>query len=130
MPVRTCGRGRGTSAISQRVGTGIVLCDDPRPVEAIAPQAVHLNPGSPTVRIGRQGVATGRTSSRVSTRTGRGSTELSVGPANGLDAYGVVSCDNIVTVPTSALGRHIGVLLLPAQQGDLSAAIHAAFDLD
>jgi len=66
----------------------------------------------------------------VSTRTGRGSTELSVGPANGLDAYGVVSCDNIVTVPTSALGRHIGVLLLPAQQGDLSAAIHAAFDLD
>ncbi|MDQ3723533.1 MAG: type II toxin-antitoxin system PemK/MazF family toxin [Actinomycetota bacterium] len=64
------------------------------------------------------------------TTTARGlSTELSVGPANGLDAHGVVSCDNIVTVPTSTLGRQIGVLL-PAQEGDLSAAIHAAFDLD
>ncbi|MEY2515748.1 MAG: mRNA interferase MazF [bacterium] len=64
------------------------------------------------------------------TTTARGlSTELPVGPANGLDAQGVVSCDNIVTVPTSALGRQIGVLL-PAQEGDLSAAIHAAFDLD
>lgn len=64
------------------------------------------------------------------TTTARGlSTELSVGPANGLDAHGVVSCDNLVTVPTSTLGRQIGVLL-PAQEGDLSAAIHAAFDLD
>jgi len=62
--------------------------------------------------------------------TARGlSTELPVGPANGLDAHGVVSCDNIVTVPTSTLGRQIGVLL-PAEEGDLSAAIHAAFDLD
>ena len=64
------------------------------------------------------------------TTTARGlSTELPVGPANGLDAHGVVSCDNIVTVPTSTLDRQIGVLL-PAQEGDLSAAIHAAFDLD
>ena len=64
------------------------------------------------------------------TTTTRGlSTELPVGPANGLDAHGVVSCDNIVTVPASALGRQIGILL-PAQERDLSAAIHAAFDLD
>jgi len=64
------------------------------------------------------------------TTTARGlSTELHVGPANGLDAHGVVSCDNIVTVPASALGRQIGILL-PAQERDLSAAIHAAFDLD
>jgi len=37
--------------------------------------------------------------------------------------------DNIVTVPTSALGRQIGYLL-PAQETSLTAAIHAAFDLD
>jgi mRNA interferase MazF len=64
------------------------------------------------------------------TTTVRGlSTELPVGPANGLDAPGIVSCDNVVTVPTSTLGRQIGVLL-PTQEADLSAAIHAAFDFD
>jgi mRNA-degrading endonuclease toxin of MazEF toxin-antitoxin module len=26
-------------------------------------------------------------------------------PVNGLDAHGVASCDNIVTVPTSTLGQ-------------------------
>jgi mRNA interferase MazF len=64
------------------------------------------------------------------TTTARGlSTELRVGPANGLDTDCVVSCDNIVTVPTSALGRQLGALL-PAQEDALTAAIHAAFDLD
>lgn len=64
------------------------------------------------------------------TSTARGlSTELPVGRANGLDSPGVVSCDNIVTIPASALGRQIGVLL-PAQEADLSETIHAAFDLD
>ena len=64
------------------------------------------------------------------TTTVRGlSTEVPVGSANGLQTDGVVSCDNIVTVPTTALGRHIG-FLLPAQEAALTAAIHAAFDLD
>lgn len=64
------------------------------------------------------------------TTTIRGlSTEVRVGPANGLDHDSVVSCDNIVTVPTSTLGRHIGYLL-PAQEAELAAAIRAAFDLD
>jgi len=57
------------------------------------------------------------------------STEVLVGPPNGLDHRSVISCDNIVTVPTSALGRLIGYLL-PAQEAALTAAIHAAFDLD
>lgn len=75
-----------------------------------------------------------RTSSRVTvapiTATIRGlSTEPLVGRANGLDAPSVVSCDNIVTVPTRAVGEQIGVLL-PAQEHALSEAIHAAFDLD
>jgi mRNA interferase MazF len=57
------------------------------------------------------------------------STEVPVGRANGLDHSCVVSCDNIVTVPKSALGRQIGQLL-PAQEAALTAAINAAFDLD
>ena len=64
------------------------------------------------------------------TTTVRGlSTEIPVGPANGLDKTCVVSCDNIVTVPKSALGPQIGYLL-PAQEAALTEAIHAAFDLD
>jgi mRNA interferase MazF len=64
------------------------------------------------------------------TTTVRGlSTEVPLGPANGLDHECVVSCDNIVTVPKTALGRQIGYLL-PAQETSLTAAIHAAFDLD
>jgi mRNA interferase MazF len=64
------------------------------------------------------------------TTTVRGlSTEVPVGPANGLERACVISCDNIVTVPQSALRRQIGYLL-PAQEAALTQAIHAAFDLD
>ncbi len=63
------------------------------------------------------------------TSTVRGlSTEVPVGRANGLDHASVVSCDNIVTIPVSALGRQLG-FLLPEQEAQLSAAIQAAFDL-
>ena len=56
-------------------------------------------------------------------------TEVPVGPENGLEASGVVSCDNIVTVPADALGRVIG-FLLPSQEPDLTEAILAGFDLE
>lgn len=56
------------------------------------------------------------------------STEVRVGRVNGLDHDSVVSCDNVVTVPTSTLGRHVGHLL-PAQEPELAEAIRAAFDL-
>ncbi len=49
--------------------------------------------------------------------------------ANGLQQASVVSCDNIVTVPASALGRHLGYLL-GEQEIALANAIRAAFDLD
>jgi len=63
------------------------------------------------------------------TSTVRGlSTEVVVGPANGLDHDCVISCDNIVTVPATALGRQIGYLL-PAQESELTTAVLAAFDL-
>jgi mRNA interferase MazF len=64
------------------------------------------------------------------TTTIRGlSTEVPVDAANGLDSPSVVSCDNITTIPTSALGAQIGVLL-DRQERALSEAIQAAFDLD
>jgi mRNA interferase MazF len=64
------------------------------------------------------------------TTTSRGlSTEVPVGPANGLDYDCVVGCDNVVTVPKTALGRQIGYLL-PAQEAALTVAIQAAFDLE
>jgi mRNA interferase MazF len=57
------------------------------------------------------------------------SSELPVGTANGLDHPSVVSCDNVVTVPVSALGRQIG-RLLPSQEVGLTEALHAAYDLE
>ena len=63
------------------------------------------------------------------TTTARGlSTEVPVGSANGLDQESVISCDNILTVPTSALGRRIGYLQ-PSQEPALAESIRAAFDL-
>lgn len=64
------------------------------------------------------------------TTTMRGlSTEVLVDVANGLDGPSVISCDNITTIPTSALGEQIGVLL-DRQEETLRNAIRAAFDLD
>ena len=64
------------------------------------------------------------------TTTVRGlSTEVPVGPANGIGHESVVSCDNIVTIDKTALGDRIGYLFA-AQETLLTAAIHAAFDLD
>jgi mRNA interferase MazF len=64
------------------------------------------------------------------TGTVRGlSTEVPVGPANGLEKDSVVSCDNIVTIPVTALGRSLG-FLFPSQEAALSEAIRAAFDLE
>lgn len=56
------------------------------------------------------------------------STEVAVDQANGLDHAGVVSCDNIVTVPASSLGRLVGYFL-PRQEPELAEAIRNAFDL-
>lgn len=63
------------------------------------------------------------------TRTIRGlSTEVPVGPRNGLDDRGVVACDHVTTIPTAVLGPQVG-RLLDDQEGTLTEAIHSAFDL-
>jgi len=64
------------------------------------------------------------------TTTIRGlSTEVPLGPANGLEEPCVVACDHVTTIPKAALGRQIGHLL-DEQEAKLTVAIHAAFDLD
>jgi mRNA interferase MazF len=54
--------------------------------------------------------------------------EVLVGPSNGLDQESVINCHNIVTVPTSAVGRQIG-FLWSEQEPRLSEAIRTAFDV-
>jgi mRNA interferase MazF len=72
----------------------------------------------------------GRVTIAPITGTIRGlSTEVTVGARNGLEQTSVVSCDNITTVPASAIGRHVGYLF-PEQERLLSQAIRAAFDLE
>lgn len=63
------------------------------------------------------------------TSTVRGlSTEVIVGPRNGLDHESAVNCDLITTVLTSDLGANVGYLL-DDQEPALTAAITLAFDL-
>lgn len=91
----------------------------------------HLDKARPVLVLTREAVRPHLTRVTVApiTSTVRGlSTEIRVGPENGLDHLSVISCDNVVTVPVSALGRHLG-FLLPPQESDLSRAISAAFDL-
>lgn len=91
----------------------------------------QLDKARPVLVLTRLGVRPylNRVSVAPITTTVRGlSTEVPVGRANGLDQDSVVSCDNIVTVPTSTLGRLVGQLL-PEQEPGLAAAIRDAFDL-
>ncbi len=91
----------------------------------------QLDKGRPVLVLTRELVRPhlSRVSVAPITTTIRGlSTEVPVGIVNGLDQDSVVSCDNVLTVPVSALGRHVGYLL-PAQEPDLAEAIRSAFDV-
>lgn len=57
------------------------------------------------------------------------SSEVPVGLVNGLSRECVVSIDNVLTVPTSSLGRLIG-FLSPEQERALALAVVRAYDLD
>jgi mRNA interferase MazF len=57
------------------------------------------------------------------------SSEVPVGPRNGLDKESVVSIDNVVTILATALGHQIG-FLFPDQEPALAEAIRNAFDLE
>lgn len=63
------------------------------------------------------------------TSTAKGlSTEVGVGPDNGLAEISVASCDNIITIDRRSLGRHVG-FFFDRQEADLTAAIVSAFAL-
>lgn len=51
------------------------------------------------------------------------------GPRNGLDQGSVISLDNVVTIPATALGRTVGYLT-SGQDRLLARAIVLAYDLD
>ena len=92
----------------------------------------HLDKARPVLMLTRELVIPHRQQVTVApiTTTVRGlSTEVAVGPANGIGHESVVSCDNIVTIDKNALGDRIGYLFA-AQELLLTAAIHAAFDLE
>lgn len=61
------------------------------------------------------------------TSTQRGlSSEVPVGPRNGLDHDSIVNCDLITTVAAQDVGDPVG-FLLESQEAALAAAIRAAF---
>ncbi len=57
------------------------------------------------------------------------SSEVPVGPENGLDHDGVVALDNVLTVPVANVGRTIGYLTAP-QEAELARAVVLAYDLE
>jgi mRNA interferase MazF len=56
------------------------------------------------------------------------SSEVPVGPANGLDDDSVINVDNVATIDRDSIGRLVGYLTAE-QERQLAAAIAAAFDL-
>jgi len=91
-----------------------------------------LDKPRPVVVLTRELVRSSMTNVTVApiTSTIRGLySEVRVGKENNLEGPGVISCDNIQTIPRAALGRQIG-WLLPKQETELSVAINHAFDLE
>lgn len=93
---------------------------------------VRLDKTRPAAVLTREAARSAMTKVTVApiTSTIKGlSSEVRVGPRNGLDADGVISLDNIVTVPVSLLGRTVG-FLDRTQERELARAVVLAYDLD
>lgn len=93
---------------------------------------VHLDKVRPALVLTRAAARPAMTKVTVApiTTTVKGLTsEVPVGPANGLDHDCAVSLDNVVTVPTSRLGRTIG-FLSAEQEAVLARAAVLAYDLE
>ena len=93
---------------------------------------VRLDKTRPAVVLTRKAARAAMTKVTVApiTSTIRGlSSEVPVGRTNGLDHDGVISLDNVVTVPSKLLGRTVGFLTY-AQEAELARAVVLAYDLD
>lgn len=93
---------------------------------------VRLDKTRPALVLTREAARAAMTKVTVApiTTTVKGlSSEVRVGPENGLDHDGVVALDNVVTVPVDLLGRTVGYLSTE-QERDLARAVVLAFDLE
>lgn len=91
----------------------------------------HLDKARPVLVLTREPVR--ESMSRVTvapiTSTVKGlSTEVALGPENGLEHACVAGCDNIITIDKGSLGPHIG-FMLERQETELATAIINAFAL-
>ena len=80
-------------------------------------------------RVAARGAMTKVTVAPITSTIKGLSSEVLVGPDNGLDHEGAVSLDNVLTVPVSALGRTVGYLT-GAQETQLARAVVLAYDLE
>jgi mRNA interferase MazF len=92
---------------------------------------VHLDKHRPAVILTRSSklhLLTWVTVAPITTTIRGLTSEVRVGPRNGLDHDSVISCDNITTIRKDAVGATIG-LFFDDQEGDLARAVSDAFDL-
>lgn len=92
----------------------------------------RLDTTRPVVVLTREAARAAMTKVTVApiTSTVKGLTsEVPVGPDNGLAQPSVVSLDNVVTIPANLLGRTVGFLTTD-QEALLARAIVLAYDLD
>jgi len=92
---------------------------------------VRLDKTRPALILTREDARSAMTKVTVApiTTTIKGlSSEVRVGPHNGLEQECVVSLDNVLTVPVSTLGRTVGYLRAD-QELQLARAVVLAYDL-
>lgn len=92
----------------------------------------RLDKTRPVLVLTREGARAAMTKVTVApiTSTVKGlSSEVPLGPRNGLDHDCAAALDNTVTIPAAALGRTIGYLFADEERR-LAEAVVLAFDLD
>jgi len=109
-----------------------------RPVTSTLPASVReiclarLDKTRPVVVLTREAARAAMTKVTIApiTSTVKGlSSEVPVGPDNGLEQPSVISLDNVVTIPADLLGRSVG-FLTSEQEALLAKAVVLAYDLD
>lgn len=93
---------------------------------------VRLDKTRPALVLTRQaarGAMTKVTVAPITTTIKGLSSEVPVGPENGLDDDCVISLDNVLTVPANTLGRTIGYLRAE-QEAQLARAVVLAYDIE
>ena len=93
---------------------------------------VRLDKTRPALVLTREAARSAMTKVTVApiTTTIRGlSSEVLVGPNNGLDHDCVIALDNVLSVPVNLLGRTVGYLNAE-QEAQLARAVVLAFDLE